>query len=127
MPELIVPILRYRDAHAAIRFLCDAFGFVAHLVVPDGDRVVHAQLRLGDGWVMLASAGGDDSVVRITPGNGAIYVVVADPDAHLARARAAGAEIHVALADQPHGSREYGARDPEGYEWYFGTYRPGAS
>jgi uncharacterized glyoxalase superfamily protein PhnB len=125
MPEIIIPILRYRDARRAIRFLCDAFGFTAHLVVPEtGDTVEHAQLRVGDGWIMLASHA-TESVVRIRPGNGATYIVVADPDAHLARARAADAEIHVDIADQPHGSREYGARDPEGNEWYFGTYRPG--
>ena len=122
---MIVPILRYRDARRAIRFLGDAFGFVDHLVVGEGARVDHAQLRLGDAFVMLASA--DRDGVSIAPGHGAVYVVVADPDAHHARARAAGAEIHVALADQPHGSREYGARDSEGNQWFFGTYVPGAS
>jgi hypothetical protein len=24
----------------------------------------------------------------------------------------------------PYGSRDYGARDPEGNTWYFGTYQP---
>jgi uncharacterized glyoxalase superfamily protein PhnB len=28
------------------------------------------------------------------------------------------------LADTSYGSREYGARDPEGHGWYFGNYRP---
>jgi uncharacterized glyoxalase superfamily protein PhnB len=28
------------------------------------------------------------------------------------------------LTDQPYGSREYAAHDPEGNAWYFGTYRP---
>jgi len=28
--------------------------------------------------------------------------------------------------DQPYGSREYAARDPEGNVWAFGTYRPQA-
>ena len=28
------------------------------------------------------------------------------------------------LADQPYGSREYGARDLEGNGWSFGTYDP---
>jgi uncharacterized glyoxalase superfamily protein PhnB len=53
-----------------------------------------------------------------------IYVVVEDPDSHYARARAAGAEIVRELADMPYGSREYGARDPEGNQWSFGTYDP---
>jgi uncharacterized glyoxalase superfamily protein PhnB len=53
-----------------------------------------------------------------------IYVVVTDPDRHYERARAAGAEIVRELTDQPYGSREYSARDPEGNQWSFGTYDP---
>ena len=30
----VIPTLRYRDAPAAIGFLCEAFGFDRHLVVP---------------------------------------------------------------------------------------------
>ena len=47
-----------------------------------------------------------------------------DPDAHHDRAKAAGAEIFRELSDQDYGSRDYAARDPDGNEWYFGTYRP---
>jgi len=56
-----------------------------------------------------------------------IYVVVDDPDAHYDHARAAGAQIVHDLADQPYGSREYSARDPEGNLWSFGTYDPYAA
>jgi uncharacterized glyoxalase superfamily protein PhnB len=52
------------------------------------------------------------------------YVIVADPDAHFARAQAAGAEIVRGLADEDYGSRDYMAKDPEGNLWTFGTYRP---
>jgi uncharacterized glyoxalase superfamily protein PhnB len=52
-------------------------------------------------------------------------VVVDDPDAHLTRAKEAGANIERELTDQDYGSREYTARDPEGNLWSFGTYRPG--
>ena len=50
---------------------------------------------------------------------------VADPDAHHARAKAAGAVITQPLKDEDYGSRGYSARDPEGNEWCFGTYEPG--
>ena len=30
----VIPTLRYRDAAAAIEWLCTAFGFEKHLVVP---------------------------------------------------------------------------------------------
>jgi hypothetical protein len=43
----IIPCLRYRDAPAAIEWLCQAFGFDKHLVVPNDDgTIAHAQLSL---------------------------------------------------------------------------------
>ena len=53
-----------------------------------------------------------------------VYIVVDDPDAHHARAKAAGATIIRELEDQDYGSRDYSARDPEGNIWSFGTYDP---
>lgn len=52
------------------------------------------------------------------------HVVVADPDAHHQRAKAAGAQIIKELEDQDYGSRDYSARDLEGNLWSFGTYDP---
>src|SRR5690606_38207307 len=39
----IIPCLRYRDAPAAIEWLCRAFGFEKHAVYAEGDTVHHAQ------------------------------------------------------------------------------------
>ena len=39
---------------------------------------------------------------------------------------AAGAEIVIDLHDTDYGSRDYSAKDPEGYLWDFGTYDPAA-
>jgi uncharacterized glyoxalase superfamily protein PhnB len=115
--------LRYRDARAAIDWLCDAFGFERHAVHEgDGGDIVHAELRHGDGFVMLGTARDDVFGERI--GQGWAYVVVDDPDAHHARAVEAGAEIVVGLTDTGYGSRDYSARDPEGNLWSFGTYAP---
>jgi uncharacterized glyoxalase superfamily protein PhnB len=126
--QRIFPALRYRDARAAIRWLCDAFGFVEQAVYGEGERVDHAQLTCEGGMVMLGTAR-DDFFRMKTPRElgyaaGSIYVVVGDPDAHHARAVAAGAEIVRELTDQEYGSRDYSARDPEGYVWSFGTYQP---
>jgi uncharacterized glyoxalase superfamily protein PhnB len=39
----VIPTLRYNDAAAAIAWLCEAFGFEKHLVVPGEDgTIVHA-------------------------------------------------------------------------------------
>jgi uncharacterized glyoxalase superfamily protein PhnB len=136
----IYPALGYRDAKAAIRWLCEAFGFEERAVhlAEDGREVVHAELRLGPGIIMLGSqregapsagevvseaARGELDFARIPF---SIYVAIDDPDAHCERARAAGAEIVRELNDTDYGSREYAARDLEGNVWSFGTYHPAA-
>jgi uncharacterized glyoxalase superfamily protein PhnB len=46
----IIPSMRYRDAPAAIEWLCKAFGFRKHLVVPgENGTIAHAQLVLDTG------------------------------------------------------------------------------
>jgi len=129
----IVPTMRYRDAPKMLEWLCRAFGFERHFVVPgDGGTIAHAQLTYGNGMIMLGSARDDDWGTLVKPvadvgaRTGAAYVVVSDVDAHCARARAAGAEIVRELENTPYGSREYAARDPEGQVWSFGTYDPWA-
>ncbi len=128
----IVPFLRYRDAAAAIDWLVAAFGAERWLVMagPDGG-IAHAELRLGDGFVMLGSeTEGSPLGMRSPKDVGAItqglYVLVApdDLDAHHARAVASGAEVLIPLQDMDYGSREYTVRDLEGHVWSFGTYRP---
>lgn len=51
-------------------------------------------------------------------------VIVRNPDAHYARAVAAGAEIIRELADQDYGGRGYGCLDIEGHMWWFSSYDP---
>ena len=133
-PACVIPTLRYRDAAAAIEWLCDAFGFEKHLVVPgEGGAIAHAQLTFGNGMIMLGSAGdGHFDRFQKPPaevggvGTQSPYVVVPDADAHCARAEAAGAEILLPLLDQDYGGRGYTCRDPEGHVWSFGTYDPWA-
>jgi uncharacterized glyoxalase superfamily protein PhnB len=132
----VVPSLRYVDAAKAIDWLCRAFGFERHLVVPgEGGAIVHAQLRYGRGMIMLGSSGahggGFDELVKAPAEVGGIrtqsaYVIVEDADAHLARARAAGAEIVLDIEDKDYGGRGYTCRDLEGHVWSFGTYDPWA-
>ena len=125
--QSIFPVLKYDDARAAIEFLEAAFGFERHAVYDGEDAgVAHAELRLGDEYVMLGSTSEGDDRFSQGAGRYSLYVVVDDPDAHLARAKEAGASIERELTDQDYGSRDYTARDPEGNLWSFGTYRPAA-
>lgn len=119
----VFPTLSYHDADAALEFLTTAFGGEQHAVYRDETGAIHhAEIRLGNGIVMLGSARGDVGATR--EGGSGIYVVVPDPDGHCARARSAGADIVRNLHDEPYGSREFSARDPEGNVWHFGTYQP---
>ena len=128
----IIPSMRYRDALAAIEWLCRAFGFQRHAVYADGDIVHHAQLVFGNGMLMLGSADNTSEwnklVVQPDEIGGretqSCTVIVSDADAHYARAKAAGAQIVIDSADQAYGGRGYACRDPEGPVWWFGTYDP---
>jgi uncharacterized glyoxalase superfamily protein PhnB len=128
----VIPGLRYRDAAAAIDWLCRAFGFERHLVVPgENGGIAHAQLTMGNGMIMLGSGHDNDYDKllvrpedigrRVTQSS---YVVVADPDAHYRTAKAAGAEIVMDIVDQDYGGRGYTCRDLEGHVWSFGSYDP---
>jgi hypothetical protein len=56
--QTFYPVLRYEDARAAMEFLERAFGFETH-ASHEGENggVMHAELRLGDQYVMLGSTG----------------------------------------------------------------------
>ena len=130
----VIPSLRYRDAQAAIEWLCEILGFEQQLLVPgDEGDVVHAQLTLGNGMVMLGSGGGHkgkfDELVRPPIDRDAIrsqsiHIVVHNIDDHYAHAVAGGAEIVMSNQDQEYGGRGYTCRDPEGNFWSFGSYDP---
>ena len=130
----VIPCLRYRDAPAAIEWLCSTFGFEQHMVVPgEGNTVVHAQLAFGNGMIMLGSANNVDSEYAKLikqPGDigGAqtqtVYVVVEDADAVYNRVLDARAQILMDIKDEDYGGRGFTCRDLEGHIWTFGTYDP---
>ncbi|MGV8940859.1 MAG: VOC family protein [Lysobacter sp.] len=138
----IIPCLHYRNAHVAIDWLCEAFGFQRRVVHADERVVHHAQLVFDGGMVMLSSADSRSSddrpidsqrqwnhlIVQPDEIDGCetqiCNVIVRDPDAHHARAKAAGAEIVIDIGDQPYGGRGYACRDIEGHLWWFGNYDP---
>ena len=67
----IIPVLRYRNALAAIDWLIAAFGFEKQAVflAPDNTTVMHAQLTFGNGMVMLGSVtnGGETARFMVQP------------------------------------------------------------
>ncbi len=117
----------YEDPTAAVPWLCAAFGFAVRVRIDDdAGKVVHAELTLGDGVLMVAAT--SPTPHRASPGRlrGAntqsLMIFVDDVDAHCATARAAGALIVTEPQDQDQGDhidRGYLATCPEGHHWWF--------
>jgi uncharacterized glyoxalase superfamily protein PhnB len=135
----LIPCLRYKDAPAAIDFLCSAFGFVRHAVYSDETDpaiVFHGELILDGNMIMVGSdrqGGVTDLYNWKTPEAAGcvtmcIYAVIDDPDSHAERARASGARIIRAPYDnQGYPGRSYDVWDSEGNVWNFGNYDPFAA
>jgi uncharacterized glyoxalase superfamily protein PhnB len=128
----IIPCLRYRDAPAAIEWLCKVFGFEKQMVIPGDDgTIAHAQLSFGNGMIMVGSVQ-ESAFGRLMKQPDEIggaetqssYVIVSDADAIYARAKAAGAEIMLDIKDEDYGGRGFTCRDLERRLWTFGTYDP---
>ena len=128
----IAPAVFYNDAAVAIDWLARAFGFtVREKVENDEGRIVHSQLVLDGGLIMVGQVGlPPDRTYPKSPlavggaNTQGLAVYVDDADAHCERARAAGAVITVEPATQDYGEgywveRSYEARDLEGHHWWF--------
>jgi uncharacterized glyoxalase superfamily protein PhnB len=124
------PTLSYDDAYAAIDFLERAIGFRRCFMVPDAQGGIrHSEVTLGNGVIMVSSSKPAEGRVGPSSGgaqSGGLCVFVPDPDAHHARAKAAGATITRDLQTEEYGARGYMARVPAGHSWQFGDYLPGA-
>ena len=133
----IIPNLQYEDAHAAIKWLCAAFGFEKELVVPNEDEsIAHAQLVLGKCMIMISSSNNgnafDQLGLSVTPSQAgnrvtqSAYIVLDDEDMkyHYERAKDKGARILVDLKTEDYGGQGYTCADIEGHIWSFGSYDP---
>jgi uncharacterized glyoxalase superfamily protein PhnB len=123
----------YDDPHAAIDFLCRAFGFEVRLMVEGDDGTIHhSELCFAEALIMVGGTKGREPwpEMQRSPRSvgGAVTHALAlhldDVDAHHARAVAAGAKIMRAPRTEDYGAeywsdRSYGALDPEGHLWWF--------
>jgi hypothetical protein len=82
---------------------------------PDGN-VMHAELRIGNGHIMLSDA------LRNPPTQSSTHLAVEDAVAWWARAVAAGATVAMPLADMFWGDRYGIVTDPWGNRWSIATH-----
>jgi len=118
----VVPILVYADVGKAVEWLTNVFGFAERLRVEHDGQVLHAQLIVGDGAIMLGRQGAEYRPPRRGEVVQYVHVTVADVDSHHERAKRCGAAILAAPADKPFGERQYTAEDPEGHRWTFSQH-----
>jgi uncharacterized glyoxalase superfamily protein PhnB len=116
IPETtIIPELAYADLHAAVGWLCAAFGFSERLRIAD-HRV---QLVLGAGALVAVQREGGSADGARAGRDHSIMVRVPDVDAHCAQAGWMGAEITRPPTDYPYGERQYSVLDLDGHAWTF--------
>ena len=133
MKSKMMPSILYDDCEKAIDWLCSAFGFDKHLIVPDETGgIAHAQLIYNDCMVMLGTLHErhDLGILNCSPrgiegqNTASIYMVVETIDNHYQRAKKEGAEIGLDIKDEEYGGRGYTCKDIEGHLWSFGSYNP---
>ncbi len=123
----VTPMLTVKNAAAVIDFYKKAFGAEERyrMQAPDGDAVVHAELKIGNSVIMLgeempgqecrspASFGG-------TPVS--LYVYVEDVDTAFKTAVDAGAKEKMPVQDMFWGDRIGEVIDPSGHIWTLATH-----
>ncbi|WP_425049541.1 VOC family protein [Psychromarinibacter sp. S121] len=105
----LAPYLMVTDPEAVLSFCEAVFGAERLRVVPDGDRIMHAECRIGDTVLMMGGAEGPPMMV---------HVYVSDPDAVQAKALELGAEELQPVMEKGDGDRRGGFRTPCGTSWY---------
>lgn len=120
----------YQDPVKAIEWLCRAFGFEVRLKVEGDDgSIVHSELTLGEGVVMVAGRKADfpyrHSPRELDGANTqSMMVYIDDVEAHCRRARSTGARIVAEPTTTDYGEdywcdRGYEVEDLEGHHWWF--------
>ncbi|HEV2746225.1 MAG TPA: VOC family protein [Allosphingosinicella sp.] len=121
----VTPYLIVDGAGEAIRWYERAFGASEVLVMPMGDKVAHAEIRIGDSHVMLSDEWPDMNLLGPKARGGAtasLMIYLEDVDAAFARALDAGATQERPVEDQFWGDRMGTLLDPFGHRWTLATH-----
>ena len=123
----LTPYLIFSGAGDAIAFYEKALGAeeIMRLADPSG-TVHHAEIRIGDSRIMLADEHPEIQALSPKTIGGSpvsIHLYIADVDAAVQRAVAAGAKLVRPVTDQFYGDRVGGIEDPFGYRWFIATHK----
>ena len=121
----VTPYLVVDGATAAIDWYKTALGAQEIMRMPMGDRIGHAEIRIGDSVVMLSDEWPDMNLLGPKARGGvtaSLMIYVPDVDAAFARAIQSGAIEERAVADQFYGDRSGTLIDPFGHRWMISTH-----
>jgi PhnB protein len=123
----VTPYLVVDGGAKALAFYADVFGAVEReRIEGPGGKIGHAEITIGDSWVMLADEHPEVGALCPTNVGGTpvtLHVYVEDVDAVVAKAVAAGATLTRPVADQFYGDRVGGITDPFGHRWSVATHK----
>jgi len=122
----VTPYLIVHDAARMLEFYKKAFGATEVLRIPaPGGRIGHAEIKIGEGMVMLADESpemGHKSPQTIGGTPITLMFYVRDVDAQFNKALAAGGTVKNPLKDQFYGDRSGTLTDPSGHIWTIATH-----
>jgi uncharacterized glyoxalase superfamily protein PhnB len=126
----LIPHLVCDPCNDAVEFCRHAFGAeeMCRIPAPDGKKVMHAEMRIGDAVVFLADdfpeyCDGKSQSPRALGGTPVtIHRYVKDVDAAIKRAEQAGATVTMPAADMFWGDRYGMVTDPFGHRWSLATH-----
>ena len=121
----VTPYLIVDDAKAALDFYKEAFGAEEKFRMPMGDRIGHAEIKIGDSHVMLADEFPDMGHRGPKARGGttvSLMVYLPDVDAAFKRAIEAGATQKRPVENQFYGDRAGTLEDPFGHQWTLATH-----
>jgi PhnB protein len=115
-----------RRGSEAVDFYKAAFGAEEAMpphMADDGERIMHAHLRINGGSVMLNDEFPEygEGGTAGTPGAVTLHLQVDDADRWFERATHAGASVTMPLDDQFWGDRYGQVKDPFGHSWSIGS------
>jgi PhnB protein len=122
----VTPYLVIDGAAKAIDFYKKVFGATELMRMPaPGDKIGHAEIKIGDSVVMLADAVtemGHKSPKTLGGSPISLLVYVENVDATVSGAVAAGATVIRPVENQFYGDRMGTVTDPFGHQWYVATH-----
>jgi PhnB protein len=121
----ITPYLMFENANSAIDFYEKAFGAQELFRMPMGDRIMHAEIQIGNSRIMLADENPQMDAYGPNHHNGSpisLMLYVDEVDSFTKKAVATGLKVLRPVKDQFYGDRSGTFLDPFGYKWTIGTH-----